>query len=212
MKTVPVYNLEGAETGTVELPDEVFGIEPSMIAIYQVVKTYLANQRQGNASTKSRSEVDVTKSKPYRQKGTGRARAGSANSPLWVGGGVAFGPKPRCFDQRVNHKVRRLGLKSAYSIKATEDMIYVLEDFSLSEPKTKTVVSTLKAIGLEGKKITFLIPSHDEVLVKSTRNIPNFHIEVAENASTYDVMNSDVLLFMKTSVDRVKEFFLNEKQ
>ena len=212
MKTVPVYDLKGAETGKVDLPDDIFGIEPSMPAIYQVGKTHLANQRQGNASAKTRSEVHVTKSKPFRQKGTGRARAGSANSPIWVGGGVTFGPKPRTYSQKVNRKVRKLGLKSAYSIKASEDSIMVIEDFSLEQPRTKTVAQVLKAIGIAGKKIMFLVPKNDEALMKSTRNIPYFNIEMAVNATTYDVMNSDVLLFMKASVDRVKEFFLDEKQ
>ena len=207
MKAVTVYNHDGNKNGTVKLPKEIFGIEPSMVAIYQVVKAHLANKRQGNAFTKSRSEVCVVKSKPYRQKGTGRARAGSANSPVWIGGGVAFGPKPRSYRQKVNRKIRWLSLKSVYSIKASEDSIIVVEDFAQTEPKTKEIVSVLKAIGIDGKKIMFLISGKDENLTKSTGNIPNFNIEMAENANTYDVMNSDVLLLTRTSIDRVKEFF-----
>ena len=207
MKAVSVHKHDGSEAGTVELPKEIFGIEPSMPVLYQVIKAHLANKRQGNAFTKSRSEVNVSKSKPYRQKGTGRARAGSANSPLWIGGGVTFGPKPHSFKQKVNRKLRSKGLKSAYSIKASEESIFIVEDFALSEPKTSNVASILKALGINGKKIMFIFPIKDEILFKSIRNIPNINIEMAENANTYDVMNSDVLLLTRSSVDRVKEFF-----
>jgi len=208
MKTVTVYRHDGSEAGTVDLPDEVFGIEPSMTAIYQVTKAYLANRRQGNASTKTRSEVSVTKSKPFRQKGTGRARAGSANSPLWVGGGIAFGPKPRKYTQKVNKKIRHLGLKSAYSIKAGEECIRVVEDFHPEEPKTAMVAGMLKALRLSGKKTAFLIGGHDANLYLSSRNIPSLAIESADNANTYLIMNSDVVLFTKSAIDRVKEVFL----
>lgn len=207
MKTVPLYKHDGSEKGTVELPQDVFGIEPSMPAIYQVVKAYLANRRQGTAKAKTRSEINVSKAKPYRQKGTGRARAGSANSPVWVGGGVIFGPQPRSYKQKINKNIRRLSLKSAYSIKASEDNVIVVEDFELKEPKTKNVASVLKVLGLSGKKIMFLLPGQDEILYKSIRNIPNMKTEAAENANTYDVANSDVLLMTPTSVERVKEFF-----
>lgn len=205
MKTVTVYKHDGSEAGTVDLPDEIFGIEPSPTVIHQVVKAYLANQRQGNASTKTRSEVGVTKSKPWRQKGTGRARSGSANSPLWVGGGIAFGPKPRSYDQRVNKKMRQLGIKSAYSIKAAEDKIKVVEDFSLDAPKTKTVASMLKALGLDETKTIFLVGGTDRTLYLSSRNIPTVTIESAENANTYAVMNADTVLFTRAAVEKVKE-------
>ena len=211
MKSVTVYKHDGSEAGTVELPDDIFGIEPSMPAVYQVIKAYLANQRQGNASTKTRSEVAVTKSKPFRQKGTGRARAGSANSPLWEGGGVVFGPKPRSFTQKVNKKTRRLGLKSAYSLKAQSDNIVVVEDFSLTEPKTKSVADVFKVLGLAGKKIMVIVPGRDEVLLKSSRNIDGCMVEIADYANVYDVTNSDVLLMTRASVDRVKECFQHEK-
>jgi large subunit ribosomal protein L4 len=208
MKTVTVYKQDGSESGTIDLPDEIFGIEPSMTVIHQVVKAYLANQRQGNASTKTRSEVAVTKAKPFRQKGTGRARAGSANSPLWVGGGIAFGPKPRCYDQKLTRKMRRLGLKSAYSIKASEDKIKVIEDFTLDTPQTKTVAGMLRALGLAGTKTVFLVGGTDRNLYLSSRNIPTITVESAENANTYSVINSDVVLFTRTAVDKVKEVLL----
>lgn len=208
MKTVMVYKQDGSEAGTVDLPDEIFGIEPSITAIHQVVKAFLANQRQGNASTKTRSEVAVTKSKPFRQKGTGRARAGSANSPLWVGGGIAFGPKPRSYDQRVNKKMRRLGLKSAYSIKASEDKIKVVEDITLAGPKTRTIAGMLRALGLEQTRTIFLVGGTDRNLCLSSRNIPTVTVESVENANTYTVMNADVVLFTRGAVDKVKEVLL----
>ena len=207
MKTVNVYRHDGSEAGTVDLPDEIFGIEPSMVAIYHATKAHLANRRQGNASTKTRSEVRVSKSKPWRQKGTGRARSGSANSPIWIGGGVAFGPKPRLYTEKVNRKVRHLGLKSAYSIKASEDRIKVVEDFNQSAPKTKEVVSMLRALGIDGIKTAFLTGGHDRNLYLSSRNIPTVAIETAENANTYIIMNSDVVLFTRSAIDKVKEVF-----
>ena len=207
MKTVTVYSRDGNETGKIDLPDDIFGIQPSMTVIYHVMKAHLANRRQGNASTKTRSEVTVVKSKPFRQKGTGRARAGSANSPLWVGGGVTFGPKPRDYSQKVNKKVRRLGLKSAFSIKAAEDKIKVVEDFTLNEPKTKEVAGILNSLGIDKRKTFFLVKDRDDILCKSSMNIPGFHVEMAENANTYNVMNSEILLFTRSAVERVKEVF-----
>lgn len=203
MKTVTVYKTDGSEAGTVELPDEIFGIEPNVTAIYHVTKAHLANKRQGNASTKLRGEVNLSKQKLYRQKGTGRARAGSANSPLWVGGGIAFGPKPRSYSQKNNRKLRKIALMSAYSIKAREDKIKVVEEFSMEKPRTKEVAGILKALGLDGEKTTFLIGAKDDVLNKSTKNIPKLNLEMAENANTYDVMNSDVLLLTKSAVDKM---------
>jgi large subunit ribosomal protein L4 len=211
MKSVTVYKHDGSEAGKVELPDNIFGIEPSLAALHQVIKAYLANQRQGNASTKTRSEVDVTKSKPFRQKGTGRARAGSANSPLWPGGGTAFGPKPRSYTEKVNKKVRRLGLKSAYSMKARGDGIVVVEDFELTAPKTKSVADVFKVLGIAGKKVLFIVPGVDANLLKSSRNILNCVTEAALNANAYDVTNADVLLMTRSSVDKVKESFQHEK-
>ena len=207
MKIVTVYRRDGSKAGTVDLPDNIFGIKPSITALHQVIKAHLANRRQGNASTKTRSEVRATKAKLFRQKGTGRARAGSKNSPLWVGGGVAFGPKPHAYRQKVNKKVRRLALKSAYSIKAAENRIMVVEDFNLSEPKTKEVVNILCALGIEKGKTMFLFSKKDDILFKSSQNIPTLSVELAEYTHTYEVMNSDVILFMKSALEKVREVF-----
>ncbi|MBN1292213.1 MAG: 50S ribosomal protein L4 [Candidatus Latescibacteria bacterium] len=210
MKTVTVYNKDGSEAGTIDLPQDIFGIEPSATAIYQVIKAHLANRRQGTASTKTRSEVNLSKQKLFRQKGTGRARAGSANSPVWVGGGVAFGPKPRSYNQKINRKLKKLAMKSAYSIKAQEDNIKVVEDFSFDEIKTRNIAEVLKALGIKGGKTIFLLSANDEILQKSSQNIPGLNLKVAENANTYELMNSDVLLLARTAVDKVKEYFDNE--
>ena len=207
MKTVTVYDKNGSETGTIDLPDEIFGVEPSMVAIYQVTKAHLANRRQGTASTKSRGEVKLSKSKLFRQKGTGRARAGSANSPHWVGGGVAFGPKPRSYNQKVSKKLKRLAMKSAYSLKAQEDHIRIVEDFTLEEPKTREIASMLKALGVDNGKTIFLVSAHDDMMNKSSRNIAGLNLQEARNASTYDLMNSDVVLFSRSAVEKVKELF-----
>jgi len=207
MKTVTVYRRDGSEAGTIDLPDEIFEIEPSMAALHQVIKAHLANRRQGNASTKSRSEVKLSKSKMYRQKGTGRARVGSANSPIRVGGGVAFGPTPRSYRQKVNQKVKRLALKSAYSIKASEDRIKVVEDFTLEEPRTREIAEMLGALGIGKEKTIFLSGAKDENIYKSSRNIPTLRMLTAESAHAYEVMNSDVVLFTKSAVEKVKEMF-----
>lgn len=207
MKTVTVYRRDGSEAGTVNLPEDIFGIEPSMSALHQVIRAYLANKRQGNASTLTRSEVKITKSKPFRQKGTGRARSGGANSPVWTGGGVTFGPKPRSYRQKINQKLKKLSLRSAYSIKATEEKIRVVEDFTLDQPKTKEIFSMLKALGLANGKTVFLVNDNDKIVYKSSRNIPLLNMKVVENASTYEIMNSDVVLFTKTAVEKVAEVF-----
>ncbi len=207
MKSVTVYRRDGSEAGAVDLPDDIFGIEPSLEVVHHVIKAHLANKRQGNASAKSRSEIRASKAKLFRQKGTGRARAGSANSPLHVGGGVIFGPKPRSYGQRINKKTRRLALKSAYSIKAAEDRIRVVEDFTLEKPRTRELASMLNALGIEKDKTIFLFGNRDDILCKSSRNIPTIQVTMAENAHTYEVMNSDFLLFMKSAFDRMKEVF-----
>ena len=205
MKTVTVYNRDGSETGTIDLPDDIFGIKPSISAIHQVIKSHLANKRQGNAFTKTRGEVNASKAKLYRQKGTGRARAGSARSPIRIGGGVTFGPKPRSYRQKVNQKVRRLALKSAYSIKASEDSIKVVEDFTLTEPKTREIVSMLNALGIEKRRTLFLFGNKDDILYKSSRNIPRLCVESIENVHTYKLMNSDFVLFMKSAIEKIKK-------
>ena len=207
----PVYKKDGTSAGEIELADAIFGIAPNDHAIYQAVLAQRAHQRQGTHATRNRSAVSGGNSKPFRQKGTGRARAGSANSPVWVGGGVTFGPKPRSYTEKVNKKVVRLGLKSAYSIKASEEKVLVIEDFELAAPKTKQVADAFKALGIADKKIMFILPGKNDTLVKSVRNLPNCTTGTADCANAYHVANADVLLLTRTSVDRVKESFQHEK-
>ncbi|MDE2800605.1 MAG: 50S ribosomal protein L4 [Gemmatimonadota bacterium] len=204
MASVDVCNLEGEEVGSMELPETVFGIEPSADAIYYVVKAYLTNQRQGNASTKTRSEVNRTKRKMYRQKGTGRARKGTAGSPILIGGGVAHGPRPRNFRERVPKKVKKLAIRSAFSQKALGKAISVLEDFELEEPKTKRMAQMTQMFEIQGQKILLLTDSVAENTVKSCRNIPRLSVLPVSQVSTYDVVNADVLVLTCGAVSRIR--------
>ena len=204
MAPVEVHNLEGQSVGTVELPEEIFGVEPSHGAIYYSVKAYLTNQRQGNASTKTRAEVDLTKRKMYRQKGTGRARMGTASSPIRVGGGVAHGPKPRDFQQRVPKKVKRLAIKSALSIKASEGGIRVLDDFTLDEPKTKQMADMVRAIQADGRKALLLMEAPSPVVALSCRNLQGLSVVPVVQASAYDVMGAETVIFTRGALSRLQ--------
>ena len=204
MASVDVCNLEGEEVGSMELPETVFGIEPSADAIYYVVKAYLTNQRQGNASTKTRSEVNRTKRKMYRQKGTGRARKGTAGSPILIGGGIAHGPRPRHFQERVPRKVKKLAIRSAFSQKALGGSISVLEDFELEEPKTKRMAQMTQMFEIQGQKILLLTDGVAENTVKSCRNIPRLSVLPVSQVSTYDVVNADVLILTCGAVSRIQ--------
>ncbi len=204
MASVDVCNLEGEEVGSMELPETVFGIEPSADAIYYVVKAYLTNQRQGNASTKTRSEVNRTKRKMYRQKGTGRARKGTAGSPILIGGGIAHGPRPRHFQERVPRKVKKLAIRSAFSQKALGGSISVLEDFELEEPKTKRMAQMTQMFEIQGQKILLLTDGVAENTVKSCRNIPRLSVLPVSQVSTYDVVNADVLVLTCGAVSRIQ--------
>lgn len=195
MASVEVHNLDGEVTGSIDLPEEVFGIEPSQDAIYYSVKAYLTNQRQGNAAAKTRAEVDLTKHKMYRQKGTGRARMGTASSPIRVGGGVAHGPRPRDFHERVPKKVKRLAIRSAFSFKAADGEVKVLEDFSLETPKTKRMAGMARAIKTEDRKALLLMTQADPVVYKSCRNLPKLSVLPISQVSAYDVIHADTVIF-----------------
>ena len=207
MASVGVCNLEGEEVGSMELPEAVFGVEPSADAIYYVVKAYLTNQRQGNASTKTRSEVNRSKRKMYRQKGTGRARKGTAGSPILIGGGVAHGPRPRHFRERVPKKVKKLAIRSAFSQKALGESISVLEDFELEVPKTKRMAQMTQMLEIRGQKILLLTDGIAENTVKSCRNIPRLSVLPVSQVSTYDVVNADVLVLTRSAVSRIQDLW-----
>lgn len=197
-----VYKKDGTKSGeSVELSKDIFEIEPNDHVLYLAVKAYLANQRQGTHKAKERSEVNGGGKKPWRQKGRGGARAGTTRSPLWVGGGSIFGPKPRDYRQKLNKKVVSLARKSALSYKAKANQIVLVEDFSFESPKTKDFVLMLDALKVKGKKTLFLTNGHQENVYKSGRNVPRINIVEANKASAYDLLNNQVLLMQKSAVN-----------
>ncbi len=197
-----VYKIDGTKAGAkLEVADSVFGLEPNLHSIYLTVKAYLANQRQGTSKSKERSEVRGGGKKPWKQKGRGGARAGSSRSPLWVGGGTIFGPKPRDHRQYINKKVKSLAKKSALSHKIKDEQFVVLEDFNFDEIKTAQFVSILKNLKVDEKKVTLLTNGTLQNVYKSGRNIDRVKILEAQNASTYDILNNQVLIIQKSAVE-----------
>lgn len=205
-----VYKKDGTRSGeTVKLPDDIFGIEPDEHAMYRAVRVYLDNQRQGTAKVKTRAEVRGGGKKPFRQKHTGMARQGSSRSPVLTGGGSIFGPKPRDYSSKLPLKIHRLARRSALSVKAKEGLIRIVEDFSLEAPKTKDMVSVLRALDLAETKTLLLLPKSDVNIVKSGRNIRGLRIREADKASTYDFLNTRVLLLQKSAVETLQNTFRN---
>ncbi|MBM3162910.1 MAG: 50S ribosomal protein L4 [Chlorobi bacterium] len=201
-----VLNTGGTETGeVVTLSDEIFGAEISEHAMYLDVKSILANRRQGTHKAKTRAEVRGGGKKPYRQKGTGNARQGSTRSPLMVGGGTIFGPQPRSYEQKVNKKVKQLARRSALSAKAQAGQILVVEDFKLGEIKTKPVADILKNLGLAEKKTLMLTPEYDMIIARSGRNIEVLNIMTAEKVSTYDILDSQTIVFQKAALKKIED-------
>jgi len=191
-----IYNKDGKKTkNTIEVSDSVFGIQPHENSVYHAVKSELAALRQGTSCSKNRSEVSGTGKKPFRQKGTGRSRSGSLRNPSRVHGGTAFGPEPRQYELKVNRKVKRLARQSALSQKATTDSIFVIDDLDFENPKTKVMIGILEKLNLNGKKITILPKEVNDNLWFSARNIKNVALIPAETASTYDILDSQVILF-----------------
>ncbi len=203
-----VLKIDGTKSGeSVELSDDIFAVEPNDHVIYLSVKAFLANQRQGTHKAKERSEVSGGGKKPWRQKGRGGARAGTTRSPLWVGGGSIFGPKPRDYRQKINKKVSLLARKSALSYKAKANQILVVEDFNFEAPKTKQLTEVLSALKIAGKKTLLLTPGTLQNVYKSGRNIPTMNILEAKKASTYDLLNNQVLLLQKSAVNELVSAF-----
>lgn len=211
--TLEILKIDGTKSGKkVKLDDSIFGIEPNDHVIYLSVKAYLANQRQGTHKTKERSEVRGGGKKPWRQKGRGTARAGTSRSPLWIGGGTIFGPRPRNYRQDLPKKVKRLARKSALSYKAKDNQLLVIEDFSFEEPKTKEFNKILQALDAEGKKVLLLTGEKNEIVYKSGRNINKVNILEASKASTYDIVNNQLLILQKSAVDAIKKTFKGSKE
>lgn len=203
---IAVHNNTGEDTGRkVKLDKDIFGIEPNDHAIYLDVKQYLANQRQGTNKTKERAEITGSTRKIKKQKGTGTARAGSIKSPIFRGGGRAFGPRVRDYSFKLNKKVKSLARKSALSYKAKDKNISILEDFKIETPKTKEFINILSGLSLTDQKTLLVLPQSDRNVYLSSRNIKKTQVITADQINTYEVMNADVLVFVESSLKKVEE-------
>ena len=206
MPKVAMFNIEGSEVGQIELSDAVFGQEVNKSVLHQVVVNYLANQRQGTQSTLTRSEVRGGGIKPWRQKGTGRARQGSIRSPQWTGGGVALGPKPRSYNYRLNKKVKRLAMKSAFSSKVAESELIVLDEMNFGEFKTKQAVNMLNNLKVT-EKVLIVVPEKDDNVYYSVRNIPTAKVSYVNTLNVYDILKYDKLILTKDAVSKIEEVY-----
>jgi large subunit ribosomal protein L4 len=208
MSKIDVYNKEAQVVGSAELSDAVFGIEPNQQAIYDAVLVYQAGLRQGTHATKTRAFVSGTGKKPFRQKGTGRARQGSTRATQWRGGAIAFGPQPRKYEMKLNRKVRRLALRSALSEKLAENSMTVLEDLKFDEIKTKKAVALLDAFGFD-RKTLFVADASEEFdnAFVSMRNIPNAMLVTVAQLNVYDIVNADKIVFTKAAAEAAGEVF-----
>jgi large subunit ribosomal protein L4 len=198
--------MTGEKVSEIALNDDIFAIEPHKSAMHLVVVNYLANQRQGTQSTLTRAEVSGGGKKPWRQKGTGRARQGSTRSPQWYHGGISHGPKPREYGFSINKKVRRLAMKSALSAKAQGDELVVLDALTLSEIKTKEVVRVLAALKA-GKKALIVLPEKDDVVLRSARNIAGVKTATVNTLNVYDILNCDTLVVLQDAVAKIEEVY-----
>ncbi len=211
--TVDVLKIDGSKSGEkIELSENIFAIEPNDHAIYLDVKAYLANQRQGTHKAKERGEVRGGGKKPWKQKGRGGARAGTIRSPLWVGGGTIFGPRPRDYRQDLPKKVKQLARKSALSYKVKDEQLIVVEDFSFDKPKTKEFVNVLESLKLSGKKVLLLTGDYKPEVYKSGRNIPKVQILEAAKATTYDLLNNQVLVMQKSAVNVIENILSKNRE
>ena len=206
MSTIKVVSMTGAEVGSVELNDAIFGIEPNMSVVHEVVKNHLANCRQGTQSALTRAEVSGGGRKPWRQKGTGRARQGSTRAPQWTHGGIVFAPKPRSYSYVLNKKVKRLALKSVLSAKAAQGEIVVVDKIALDAIKTKDFRSFLSAVKADGKAAV-ITPEVNEVVVKSARNLPGVTTALAKLINVYDLLNAKTLVIDKEALVVIEEVF-----
>lgn len=205
--SITVLKQDGTKGSTVTLPEAIFGIEPNEVVVHSYIVNYLANQRQGNAATRTRSEVRGGGTKPWRQKGTGRARAGTIRSPLWRGGGTVFGPSPRCYYNRMPKKQKRLALKSVFSDKALGERIVVLENLEMADPKTRDFKSMLQALDLKGRKVLFLDEGINPNPYIASRNLPGIKVSRARLANAYDVLNADVVVITLAGLKEIEEVF-----
>ncbi|MBE6791239.1 MAG: 50S ribosomal protein L4 [Ruminococcaceae bacterium] len=206
MPKIDVLNMAGAKVSEIELCESIFAIEPNTSAMHIAVVNYLANQRQGTQSTLTRSEVSGGGKKPWRQKGTGRARQGSTRAPQWYHGGIAHGPKPRSYRFEINKKVKRLALKSALSSKVAASEMIVLEDLTLAAIKTKEVVNVLTAVKA-AKKTLIVLPEKNDVIYRSARNIEGVNVTFVNTLNVYDILNCDSIVVLKDAVAKIEEVY-----
>ena len=206
MPKVALYNMEGASVGEIELKDEVFGVEVNQDVLYQVVKMQLANKRQGTQSALTRAEVRGGGAKPWRQKGTGRARHGSTRSPIWIKGGVVFAPKPRDYSYTLPKKIKRLAMKSALSSKVQNDNIIVMESLALPQAKTKEMVKVLKNLNVDNK-VLLVLPGKDEIVERAARNLPNVKLAFVNTLNVLDILNYDRFMITQDAVRLVEEVY-----
>ena len=206
MPTVSVYDMTGKKTSSKKLSDDIFGIEPNVAVMHSAVINYLANQRQGTQSTKTRSEVSGGGRKPWRQKGTGHARQGSTRSPQWTHGGIALGPKPRSYRFALPKKVRRLAMKSAFSTKVAAGEMMILKELKLDEIKTRTMVNLFSALKAD-KKVLLVLPEKDEKVILSARNIPGVKTALVNTLNVYDILNCDKFIVVKDAVAQLEEVY-----
>ncbi len=204
MSKVDIKKSDGAKSGTIELDENIFGIEPNVAVMHQVVNAQLAAKRSGTHSTKTRAEVRGGGAKPWKQKGTGRARAGSSRIPHWRGGGIALGPKPRDYSQRTPKKMKRLALRSALSDRAQSNSVYVVDAWEFETPSTKAAKTALEAIGAEGK-VLIVTNAEDENTEKSFRNLSNVNVLSSDQLNVFDILVSDSIVFTKDNLPTMNQ-------
>ncbi len=206
MATVSIFDMTGKQTGSMEVADNVFGINPNQTVLHSAVVNYLANQRQGTQSTLTRAEVSGGGKKPWRQKGTGHARQGSTRAPQWTHGGIALGPKPRSYNYVLPKKVRRLAMKSAFSAKVLAGEMLVLDGLTMDEIKTKTVATMLSALNA-GKKVLIVLPEMNDTVIRSARNIAGVKTAQVNTLNVYDILNCDTFIVVKDAVAKIEEVY-----
>ena len=206
MPQVTVFDMTGKSVGEMTLSDAIFGIEPNTSVMHAAVVNYLANQRQGTQSSLTRSEVSGGGRKPWKQKGTGRARQGSTRAPQWTHGGIALGPKPRDYSYTLPKKVKRLALKSAFSTKVADNDLIVVDNIAVEDYKTKTVVEMLSKLGAD-KKALIVMPEVDQKLIKSAANIPGVKTALVNTINVYDILNCDKFIVAKSALEKIEEVY-----
>ncbi len=205
MPQVKKYNSSGNEIGDFELDEKLFNEEINESVIHQVVYSQLASYRKGTSSTKTRSEVNGGGRKPWRQKGTGRARHGSIRSPLWVGGGIVFGPKPRSYNKKVSKKVKKLALRSILSDKVRNEELIIIDEFAFDKPKTKLAVNLLENLDMKDKKVLIILPGKDKNTFLSIRNIPGVKTLLVNHLNAYDLLDNEMIIIKEDALNKVEE-------